>query len=93
MKPITNEISTVKLTTQNTRPTDRSAYFTPAQLAVRWSWHPESVRRAIRQGRIAAIVIFNRLLVPVTEVERIEKEGRIFRAEAWNTVQQKTEAV
>lgn len=59
------------------RKTDGSKYFTPGQIASRWAWHPESVRRAIRQRRIKAVVISRRLLVPVSEVERIENEGRI----------------
>ena len=64
----------------NIRATDGSAHFTPAQLARRWGWHVESVRRAIRQRRIESIVISRRLLVPVAEIERIETEGRIARA-------------
>jgi len=63
----------------NIRATDGSAHFTPAQLARRWGWHVESVRRAIRQGRIEAVVISRRLLVPVAEICRIETEGRIAR--------------
>ncbi len=62
------------------RMTDGTAYFTPVQLGGRWAWHEESVRRAIRQGRIAAVVISGRLLVPVAEAERIEAEGRLSRA-------------
>ena len=61
------------------RRTDGTAHNTPWQLAERWGWHPESVRRAIRQGRIAAVVISRRLLVPTGEIERIEHEGRIGR--------------
>ena len=56
------------------------AHFSPAQVAGRWGWHVESVRRAIRQRRIESVVISRRLLVPVTEIERIETEGRIARA-------------
>ena len=63
------------------RKTDCTAHFTPGQVAGRWGWHVESVRRAIRQRRITAIIISRRLLVPVAEVERIEAEGRIARAE------------
>ncbi len=61
------------------RRTDGTAHNTPCQLGERWGWHPESVRRAIRQGRIAAVVISRRLLVPTGEIERIEREGRIGR--------------
>lgn len=59
--------------------TDGTAHFTPAQVAARWGWHVESVRRAIRQRRIEAVVISRRLLVPLGEIVRIETEGRIAR--------------
>lgn len=65
---------------RNARATDGTAHFTPRQVADRWGWHVESVRRAIRQRRIESIVISRRLLVPVAEIERIETEGRIARA-------------
>ena len=68
-------------TTRKFRATDCTAHFTPGQVAGRWGWHVESVRRAIRQRRITAIIISRRLLVPVAEIERIEAEGRIARAE------------
>jgi len=66
-----------------THRTDGSKYFTPRQVAERWAWHPESVRRAIRQRRIEAVVISRRLLVPVVEVTRIEAEGCITRRETY----------
>ena len=59
------------------RITDGTAHLTPTQLAARWGWHPESIRRAIRQRRIRAIIISRCLLVPREEVERMENEGRI----------------
>jgi hypothetical protein len=62
------------------RKTDGSKYFTPRQVAERWAWHVESVRRAIRQGRIEYVVLSRRLLVPIAEIERLEAEGRIARA-------------
>jgi hypothetical protein len=58
------------------RQTDNSKYFTPQQVAARWAWHVESVRRAIRQGRIPASVIYRRILIPISEIERIEAKGR-----------------
>jgi hypothetical protein len=64
----------------NTCATDGTAHFTPAQLAGRWGWHVESVRRAIRQRRFESIVISRRRLIPIAEVERIEAEGRLARA-------------
>jgi hypothetical protein len=59
--------------------TDGSHFFTPRQVADRWAWHPESVRRAIRQRRIESVVISRRRLVPLAEVERVETEGRVSR--------------
>ena len=57
--------------------TDGIKFLTPSQLAARWGWNPESIRRAIRQGRIGSIIISRRRLVPVPEVERIEAQGRV----------------
>ena len=62
------------------RKTDGTKFFTPRQVADRWGWHVESVRRAIRQRRIEFVVISRRLLIPIAEVERIEAEGRLVRA-------------
>ena len=62
------------------RRTDGTKYFTPEQIAERWGWHVESVRRALRQRRMAYVVISRRLLVPIAEVERVEAEGHIARA-------------
>ncbi|MGZ5506681.1 MAG: helix-turn-helix domain-containing protein [Limisphaerales bacterium] len=38
-------------------------------------WHPESVRRAIRAGRIKAIKIGRHWRVPGAELERLMEEG------------------
>jgi hypothetical protein len=59
-------------------PVDES-FRTPAQTAHRWHWHPESVRRAIRERRIASIIIGRRRLIPIAEIERIEREGFVAR--------------
>lgn len=59
--------------------TDGSKFFTPHQIANRWGWHVESVRRAIRQRRIESVIISRRRLVALTEIERIETEGLIAR--------------
>ena len=53
--------------------------FTARELAARWRWHPESLRRMARQRRIETIVIGRRRLFPLAEVERVEAEGRIAR--------------
>ena len=54
------------------------AHFTPAELAERWRWHAESIRRAIREGRIETIVIpgSRNHLIPIEEVFRLESAGR-----------------
>jgi hypothetical protein len=57
--------------------TDGSTYFTPQQVAKRWAWHVESVRRAIRQRRLASVILSRRRLVPIAEIERLEAAGRI----------------
>jgi excisionase family DNA binding protein len=62
------------------RQTDGTAFFTPHQVAGRWSFHPESVRRLVRKGQIAAVILGRRVLIPLAEIQRIENEGRIARA-------------
>ena len=61
------------------RKTDGTAYFTTDQTASRWGFHSESIRRLVRDRKIAAIIIGRRLLIPLSEIERIEREGRISR--------------
>ena len=64
----------------NTRHTDETKFLTAKQVGGRWGWHPESVRRAMRERRIESTVIGRRRLIPISEIERIEAEGRIARA-------------
>ena len=64
--PFENEISTVNLTAN--------------ELANRWKMHPESLRRMARQRRLETLIIAGRRLFPMSEVERVEAEGRIQRA-------------
>ena len=59
---------------------ERRPYFTPAQIAARWSWHVESVRRAIRQRRLGSVIVGRRRLVPGEELEAFERQGFIARA-------------
>lgn len=54
--------------------------FTPGTLAERWHWHQESVRRKFRRGEIAGMVVGRRILIPASEVARIEGEGMVARA-------------
>lgn len=67
--------------TGTTTATSTGSPSTPTQLADRWHWHPESVRRALRERRLASIVIGRRRLIPASEIERVEREGFIARAE------------
>lgn len=62
------------------RATDGSKYLTPHQLAERWGWHTESVRRMLRERRMASVIVSRRRLVPLSEIERTEAEGCITRA-------------
>lgn len=57
--------------------TDGKTFLCPSQIASRWGWNEESVRRAIREGRIRSIILWRRRLVEVSEIERIEAEGRV----------------
>ena len=66
--------------TKQARKTDGSKFFTPDQIGGRWAWHTESIRRAIREGRIASVIISRRRLVPISEIERLEAEGMVPRA-------------
>lgn len=55
--------------------TDSTAFLTPHQLAGRWGHHPESIRRMLRQRRIASVLFGRRRLIPLAEVHRIEAGG------------------
>jgi hypothetical protein len=66
--------------TKSPRKTDGSKFFTPQQIADRWGWHVESVRRLIRQRRIESVIISRRRLAPLAEIERFEADGLIARA-------------
>lgn len=47
----------------------------PGELAGLVSFHPESVRRAIRQGRIRALKFGNSWRIPSSEVARLMTQG------------------
>jgi excisionase family DNA binding protein len=51
------------------------AFFTPREVAARIKFHKESVRRAIREGRIRAVSFGRFKRVPAAEVTRIEASG------------------
>ena len=56
---------------------DYEAFLTPAELARRWRWHPESIRRWTRLGKLPIVKIGRRTLIPFSAVEAIEADGRI----------------
>jgi hypothetical protein len=51
--------------------------FTPAMLAQRWHWHPESVRRKLRNGDLPSIIISRRRLIREVDVIDIEAGGLV----------------
>lgn len=52
-------------------------FYNPTQLHHRWSFHPESIRRMIRQGRLPAVRIGKRLLVAQADVEAFEQKNPV----------------
>lgn len=56
-------------------PTARPFVYTPEQLAQAAMLHPESVRRAIRAGRIKALKFGQEWRIPAAEFDRIMGEG------------------
>jgi excisionase family DNA binding protein len=52
-------------------------FLTPAQVAARWHWHQESVRRWLRQRKIESVQVGRRRLIPVKCLQVVEREGRI----------------
>jgi len=52
-------------------------FLTPAQLGDRWSHHVETIRRKIRRAEIPCVIIGRRLLVPLDEIENIERAGSL----------------
>lgn len=56
------------------------ATLTVEELAAQIKYHPESVRRAIRQGRIHALPFGTGWRIPAAEVRRILCEGLPYRS-------------
>jgi hypothetical protein len=52
-------------------------FFTPKELAERWRWHPESIRRKIRRREITTVVLGRRRLIPLVEIHKIEENGLV----------------
>jgi excisionase family DNA binding protein len=54
-------------------------YFTPNELAERWSFHPVSVLRLLRSGSLPTVRIGRRVLVSVADVEGYERDATLNR--------------
>lgn len=52
------------------------AYLTTCQLAKRWCFHPESIRRMLREGKLPAIRMGKRVLRVSMEAVLAYKEAR-----------------
>jgi hypothetical protein len=79
-------VTSVKSETTPARtPLDASdeVYLSPAQITKRWPFHIESIRRKIRRGEIASVVIGRRRLVALSELKRIEAEGWVPARSLW----------
>ena len=59
--------------------TKSNQLLSPGALAARWEYHPESIRRLIRSGKVPAIRLGNRLRISLEAIEKIEDDGRIIR--------------
>jgi hypothetical protein len=59
--------------------TDGRTFLTSAQIATRWGWHVESVRRKLRRRELGSVLLGRRRLVPLAEVELLERLGSVPR--------------
>ena len=60
--------------------TKSNQLLSPGALAARWSYHPESIRRLIRSGKLEAIRLGRRLRISLQAIEKMEDDGRIKRS-------------
>jgi 3-methyladenine DNA glycosylase AlkD len=51
---------------------DAKPYLTPAQLAARWGFHVESVRRLVRRESWPVVWVGRRILIPIPFAEKYE---------------------
>jgi hypothetical protein len=56
-------------------------FLTPAEAAIRWRFHVETVRLWLRQRKLTSVILARRRLIPLAEIQRIESSGLIQRAE------------
>jgi len=54
-------------TTPN-NPKTAGEFLTPAELAARWRWHAESIRRLLRQGRLPSLRLGGKRIIPMADV-------------------------
>jgi excisionase family DNA binding protein len=52
---------------------------TTAQVAERWKYHQESIRRLVCERVLSSVRLGQRVRVPLQEVERYEREGTLGR--------------
>ena len=54
-------------------------FLSPSELAKRWHVHVETARRMLRRRQLSSVLVARHRLVPVSEVERFEREGLVAR--------------
>jgi excisionase family DNA binding protein len=72
----------IDIPTQQQPGIDPAALYSPAQVGQRFSFHEESIRRAVREGRIAAVHIGRKVRIRGDVVLRILSEGLPSHVEA-----------
>ena len=70
------EMETVKHE-RHEQPATRNRLLTVAEVAQRWQFHPESVRRMIRHGRVPRVMVGRGIRVALAAVEAIERGGSV----------------
>lgn len=55
-------------------------FLSPRELSERWSFHPESIRRMLREGRLPVTKMGKRLRVAVADVVAYEDQNRMQRS-------------
>jgi excisionase family DNA binding protein len=56
-----------------------SIYLSPRELSQRWSFHPESIRRMLREGRLPVTKMGKRLRIAIADVLIYEGQNRMQR--------------
>ena len=58
---------------------NNTTFLNTYELCIRWGFHPESIRRMIRQGKIPAVRIGKSLRVSRSEVEALELSRKVIK--------------